>query len=220
VNGRTAALFGGVWGLAASGALLGIRVVGARPGPLDPLEETAFAVVHVGPFILALAALWFRSPEARAGAWWGTGVLAILLSVTSLAGVTLILLPAGVALMVAGGRAVGGSGARIVVIALIVVVAGAAAYLAPFLSTERECWARVQSGGRVVWRPADDVPGIRVGQGSIGFDGSSGARSVTCTENTTSSVEAALMLGAWTALGVGLAATGRRPSGPPAEAVA
>jgi phosphatidylserine synthase len=102
---RSLARVGGLLGLGMA-LLLSVRLIEAQTSPTR--AGLWFALVYVGvllaPFVVSLKYVAGESRRSRS-VWITAGVLALLLSFTSLAGVTLPLLVPAVLLIGAGWRA-------------------------------------------------------------------------------------------------------------------
>lgn len=104
-SARSLARFGGVLGLAIALVLTARLIqVQIRPGGAGLGFALAYGGILLVPFVGSLAAL-ISEGRRRAGVWMVAGVLAILLSFTSVAGATLPLLVPAILLIAAGWRA-------------------------------------------------------------------------------------------------------------------
>lgn len=101
-RGASLGRLGAIWGLAFSVALGArlIQVQTERPGG-GVIAGLAFATLYVTPFALAAYALRSGDPRFQIAVWAAAGVIGLALSFSSLAGVTLFLLPAA-GLLLAG----------------------------------------------------------------------------------------------------------------------
>lgn len=104
-SARSLARFGGLLGLAIALALAARLIqVQVQPGRAGLAFALAYGVILLAPFAVSLAAL-VHEGRRRAGVWMVAGVVATILSFTSLAGATLPLLVPAALLIAAGWRA-------------------------------------------------------------------------------------------------------------------
>jgi hypothetical protein len=96
---------GALIGLGMSSAYAAwLLVVQTGPGKAGLIPALGLGLGYVAPFVVALVALRVREANRRVALWMGCGVLGLLLSITSVAGVTLPLFAPAVILFVAGFR--------------------------------------------------------------------------------------------------------------------
>ena len=99
------ARLGGRIGL-AMGAVYAAWLLAEETGPTGAgaLPAAGVGLGYVAPFAAGLIALRVRDAGRRAGIWLGCGVLGLVLSLTSVTGVTLPLVLPAAMLLVAGAR--------------------------------------------------------------------------------------------------------------------
>ena len=201
---RRLALGGALWGVAASMVLGGFLFAGEEPRTGETLTgDAAQLFLYLAPFILSLLALRLEEPACRAGLWGGCGLLALIASFTSFSGVTLLLLPAGVLLLVAAGRlrasVLSTSRAIAIGLAVATVLTGIGAALALFVREDPRCWTRTGTGA---WNPAPvrgDFDLVLEGEATEGV----------CKSDVATAGEAGLSAGIWVGAGLSLLAAGR-----------
>ena len=102
-TGRTLALWGGVLGVALAGSL-SVALVIAQAGDPDTgiVWGVGAGVGYIAPFAIALMALWLEDTEVSRAVWSGSGLAGIVLSMSSPAGTTVVLLVPSALLVAAG----------------------------------------------------------------------------------------------------------------------
>lgn len=177
------ALLGSLWGLIGALVLAGIRFANSSEPERDALSTVVFALVHGIPFVLALAAVFWKSGVKRAAVWLAGGVLALLESFTAFSGISLIFLPAAPLLILAAifsaARVMSDDGLSSALPALPVSIGligvGIAAFLTLIaLTPDPRCWVLMQyADGHQAWQVASpDQASITVVDGSNSAQGS------------------------------------------------
>ena len=113
-TGQRAAIVAGLLGLIPA---LGLGVLSfINQEPPEVREELAgnivFALVFASPYLLALVAARIRNPAKRGGLLLALGILSLAAVFSALSGVTVVLLPATVALFIAAVRSSGAPAVR------------------------------------------------------------------------------------------------------------
>jgi hypothetical protein len=100
MTGARLARLGSGIGLVLGGVYaLWLALEQSRPGRAGLTPGLALGLGYLAPFAVARAAGLLRDPGLRRGMWLGCGVLAVVLAMTSLAGVTLpLVVPGGLLL--------------------------------------------------------------------------------------------------------------------------
>jgi hypothetical protein len=223
---RVLALLGSFWGLVGALALSGIRFTNSSEPERDALSTVAFTAVYGMPFVLALAAVLWKSVVQRTAVWLAGGILALLESFTAFSGVSLIFLPAAPLLILAaifsGARVIrdGGlsSAAPVLPVSLGLLGVGIAAFLALIAFTsDPGCWVLIRyPDDHEAWQVAPpDAASIVVIDGSNGTQGSGSVsvsppgtlprvESTRCTGDVISPIESSVSLAVWVLAVVGL----------------
>jgi hypothetical protein len=121
------------------------------------LPDLAFGFLYAAPFLLALAAFFLKDGIVRSAIWIGCGAAGVIAGMTAMSGVSLIMLPGAICLILGGvegfdtGEKRWTSGA--IALTLSIAIVSIAAFGMYFRSYETVCWqVTVQSGQRVVER--------------------------------------------------------------------
>ena len=191
-SGRRYALFGVILGCAAALCLNLLRYrLSSEPEQVVDLARIAFALTLFAPFLLALVALFFDSARARCGIWLGAGILGVLGSGIAFSGVSLVMLPAGILLILASLRTCVTLPIPLgpVLVAAVMAVTGVASFLMLYTSEDPVCWIGTFRDGRVVWeaRPGDPSRTMVM----------SGSGSSVCTSDITARAEARASILVW-----------------------
>lgn len=215
--GGVPAAIGGGWGAACALVMGGLRFVNSAPPQrwAELVGDTAFLAAYLVPFLVALLAIRWRSPGARAAVWAAVGVLAFLASFTAFSGISLIFLPASPPLALAAVRALSaiglGKSLRALGLAVALIAMTTGAFLVLFVREDPRCWQLVRSaGGQERWLPAP--------YGASGTLSATGVGPVAavCGSDIISPAEGALSLGLLSIGWVGLPASMRGRDGDPA----
>ena len=202
--GQGAAVVGGLMGLVAATALGVLRFALAdRPeAEAQMLGNVAFALVYASPYLLTLAVSRTRDPAARGGLLMALGLLSWAASFSTFSLVTVVLLPATVAILlgsVLSLRSASGGLLRAAPFFLAGVVGVAAVGFSFYSlfgleSDETRCWALVRRpDGQQAWQSRPNLGG-GPNQLSISATGPDVSRS-TCTSDIITDSEAATALG-------------------------
>ena len=160
------------------------------------LPDVAFGFLYVAPFLLALAAFVLRDGIVRSALWIGSGAAGVISGMTPVSGVSLILLPGALCLILGGveGFDTGEKRwtTRALALSLSIAIVSIAAFGMYFRSYETVCWqVTVQSGQRVVERvPYPSNQAI-----------SSGAAGGGCSTSYVSSASAVSTMAVWAVAG-------------------
>ena len=162
-TGQRAAIIAGLLGLIPA---LGLGVLSfinqERPEVREQLAgNLVFALVMASPYLLALVAARIRNPAKRGGLLLALGILSLATVFSVLgSGVTVVLLPATVALFIAAVRSLRGAGGQVVWALLFLIpglLAAAAigfAFYALFglQADEPRCWVLTVVEGKEEWQ--------------------------------------------------------------------
>ena len=228
---RVLALLGSVWGLVGALVLSGIRFVNSSEPERDALGAVAFTLVYGMPFVLALAAVFWKNAAQTAAVWLAGGILALLESFSAFSGVSLILLPAAPLLILAAifsaARAMSeyglASALPVLPVSIGLIGVGIAAFLALIaLTSDPGCWVLMRyADGHEAWQFASpDVASITVineSSGQQGFGSGTltppgtvpGAVSTLCSSDIISPIESVVSVGLWAVAAVALFAVRR-----------
>ena len=204
MTGQSAAVVGGLLGLVAATALgvLRFALADSPEAEAQMLGNVAFALVYASPYLLTLVVSRTRDSAARGGLLMALGLLSWAASFSTFSLVTVILLPATVAILlgsVLSLRSASGGLLRAAPFFLAGVVGVAAVGFSFYSlfgleSDETRCWALVRGpDGQQAWQSRPNVGGSphRL---SIGPTGAQTIRS-TCTSDIITNSEAAVGLG-------------------------
>lgn len=208
---RSLALAGGLWGAASAIFLGGLRFArGGEPRTAEQLPgDVAFLMVYLAPFALSLIALRLNSPAPQGAIWGAGGILGFLASFTAFSGVTLLLLPAALLLLLAAVYSYRQTGARPFLAvfgpAIGLISAGIVAFLVLYSQPDPRCWVLVSAGGREHWEERPYSNSMTLGPEEL---------QGVCTSDIITPIEAILSLGVWgiSALGLFLLLPRWRPS--------
>jgi hypothetical protein len=168
--GQKAAVVGGLLGLAPALGLGALRLINQD----QPEAQTqvagnlVFALVYASPYLLTLALSRTRDPATRGGLLLAVSLLSLVASFSSLAGVTVALLPATVVIFVASARSIRVADQRVsrILSGLLAGLVGAAAIGFSFFALfgleaeESRCWALTRGvDGQQRWQARDSVGG-------------------------------------------------------------
>jgi MYXO-CTERM domain-containing protein len=146
VSGRPAAIAGIALGLAAVAGLWIIASSGRAEPPQLSAGTALLTFLYAAPFVAALGALRVRAPSLRGGLWAGSGIVAVVLPVATFSFAGMLIVPGGIALIVAAALA-RPHGARGFVVALAaVIVTATAAVGASTILRKDACWTRTPDG--------------------------------------------------------------------------
>ena len=210
-NPRRLTVIGGILGLLGAAALGSLRIFG-DDGPVTSerlFGGTVFTLVYMSPYLLTLLAVRIPQPAARGGLLLALGTVSLIASVSAFSLVTIILLPATVAIFIAGARSLRAPASGLVPAALfyamglvygaVLVLSFAALFF--FEADEGRCWTLVRNEeGAEQWHSRPKAEGrvtIALGQGEI---------RATCTSDIVTVSEAAMsvsILSAGAALFIG-----------------
>ncbi len=202
--GRRAAIIGGLLGLIPALGLGILRVVNDEPFQFKEqlAGDVVFALILVSPFLLALVAAKISNPAARGALLLALGILSLVAVFSTLSGVTVVLLPACIALFIAAVRSLKGAGGQMVWAPLFLIpgLLGAAAIGFGFFALfgiqadEPRCWSLTEVEGREEWKtlavPATNATG-GITMGPFGPE----IRRSLCSSDIITNQEAAIGLG-------------------------
>ena len=202
--GQRAAIIAGLLGLIPA---LGLGVLSFfNQEPPEAVEQLAGTVVFVlilaSPYLLSLAAARISNPAKRGGLLLARGILSLATVFSALSGVTVILLPATVALFIAAVRSLRGAGGQVVraLLFLIPDLLGAAAIgfgfyaLFGLQADEPRCWVLTVVEGKEEWQTLAVPTPNKTGSVTMGPFGPEVRRSI-CTSDIVTGREAAMGLG-------------------------
>ena len=168
--GTRAAVIGAVLGIVPALGLGSLRFLLAE-GPESAAQITgnvAFALVYLSPYLLALIASRLRDPGVRGGLLAAIGLLSLAASFSSMALVTVVLLPATFVIWFATARSITAPGRRLaafvpsMVAGLLIATAVGFGFFTLFgmQDAEARCWALYQgSDGQTRWESTPNVGG-------------------------------------------------------------
>ena len=169
-RGTRVAVIGAVLGVVPAVGLGSLRFLLAE-GPESAAQiagNIAFALVYLSPYLLALMASRVRDPGVRGGLLAAVGLLSLAASVSSLALVTVVLLPATFVIWFAAAKSITASGRRLaasvpaVGVGLLIAAAVGFGFLTMFgmQDAEARCWVLYQgSDGQTRWESRPNVGG-------------------------------------------------------------
>jgi hypothetical protein len=202
-NGQRAAIIAGLLGLVPAVVLGGLRFINQEPPEIKEqvLGNLVFALALACPYLLVLAVARTRDPAARGSLLLALGILSLAASFVGLSGVTLVLLPATIAIFAAAGRSLWAAGSQVYRVPLFLVpgLLGAAAvgfsFYALFLmqGDDPRCWVLKEVEGREEWQSLPVPPRSESGGMRMGPFGPEVRRSI-CVGTIITSQEAALGL--------------------------
>ena len=208
--GQRAAVIAGLLGLIPALALGLVLFMNQEPPEVREqlLGNLVFALILASPYLLALAVSRLHNPAARGALLLALGLLSVASVFSALSGVTVILLPAAIALFVAAIRSLRGAGRQILWAPLFLIpgLLGAAAigfsFYALFQVQEDEprCWVLKAAEGREEWQTLAVPTPNETGGITMGPFGPEVRRSL-CTSDIITNQEGALGLGG---VGVGV----------------
>lgn len=204
IPGQRATLIAVLLGLIPAMALGGLSFINQEPPEVREqlLGNLAFALAVASPYLLALAVSRSPNPAARGGLLLSLSILSLAAIVLLPSPVMLLLLPAGIAMVVASVRTISGARRRarwvplFFVSGLLAAAAIGFSFHALFLMQEGEprCWLLRDVAGREEWQ-SQPVPSVsESGAMRMGPLGQDVQRSF-CTSDIITKREAAFGLG-------------------------
>lgn len=168
--GTRAAVIGAVLGIVPALGLGSLRFLLAE-GPESAAQITgniAFVLIYLSPYLLALMASRVRDPGVRGGMLAAVGLLSLAASFSSMALVTVVLLPATFVIWFAAAKSITASDRRLTAFVpsvgagLLIAAAVGFGFFALFgmQDAEARCWALYQgSDGQTRWESTPNVGG-------------------------------------------------------------
>ena len=222
-RGQRAAVVAGLLGLVPAASLGALRfVLGEQPVVQAQVAGSlAFSLVYMSPYLVTLAVSRAHHPAMRGALLLALGLLSMVASFSSLAGVTVVLLPATVAIFVASVKSIRvadhavGRGAPSLLAGLVgVAVIGLSFYaLFGLQADEARCWALTRgANGQETWHATPNLGGPN--ELALSATGPSIRRSI-CTSDIITNSEAAVGMGILTVGALSLIGISRLTWGAP-----
>ena len=221
-RGTRAAVVGAVLGLVPAMVIGSLRfLLAEEPERAEQLaSNTVFALVYASPYLLTIIASKERRPGVRGGLLAAFGILSFLASFSSLAGVTIVLLPATFIIWFAAARSLTAS-VRPLATTLLAAIAGLAVAATVGLSffalygiqdPDVRCWVLSHGAdGQSIWESRPNVGGpgrlnpgpLSDGPAMVSYDGGVTWQRVGplvgslghCTSDIITNSEAAMSMG-------------------------
>ena len=200
--GRRAAEIAALLGLVPAVGLGVLRtILGEAPETSAQLfGNGVFTLIYVAPYLLTLAVSRAPDPAARGGLLLALGMVSFVASFSTFSLVTVVLLPATVAVFVAAANSLSAAKGRVVwaapflVAGLALAVVMGLGFFALFglQADESRCWVEARGpGGETQWQTRPNVGGPN----ALSAGPTSGVGGSFCTSDIITNAEAAVGLG-------------------------